>query len=74
MIILDNSDLYYQGSQSLRENGLLEVDFTGFAPMVDYTSTTSIYFHRNFNFKPRYARQPIYGIGRGVKDRTKIWE
>ena len=63
MIILDNSDCLPESSRLLRESGLIEVDMTGFAPINDYSCTTSFYFHRGFGFKPLTDRQPMPGIG-----------
>jgi hypothetical protein len=63
MIILDNSDWLPESARVLREAGLIEVDMTGFAPVNDYTCTTSFFLHRNFAFKPRQDRQPMPGIG-----------
>jgi len=63
MIILDNSDWLPESSRALRTAGLIEVDMTGFAPMNDYTCTTSFYLHREFAFKPTADRQPQPGIG-----------
>jgi hypothetical protein len=36
---------------------------TGFAPINDYTCTTSFYLHRAFAFKPLQDRQPVAGTG-----------
>jgi hypothetical protein len=63
MIILDNSDWLPESSRLLRESGLIEIDMTGFAPINDYTHTTSFYLHREFAFRPRHDRQPIAGVG-----------
>jgi hypothetical protein len=63
MIILDNSDWLPESSRLLREAGLIEIDMTGFAPINDYTCTTSFYLHRAFNFRPAEDRQPVPGIG-----------
>jgi hypothetical protein len=62
-IILDNADWYPKGAQVLRDADLIEVDFTGFSPINGYTSTTSFFFHRLFNFKPRIDCQPLHGTG-----------
>ena len=43
LLILDNSDWYPQICASLRQRGMLEVDFHGFGPVNDYTWTTSIF-------------------------------
>src|SRR5207244_9596553 len=63
MIILDNSDWLPESSRHLREAGLIEVDMTGFAPINDYTCTTSFYLHPEFAFRPARDRQPLPGIG-----------
>jgi hypothetical protein len=63
MIILDNSDWLPESARVLREAGLIEVDMTGFAPINDYTCTTSFFLHRDFAFKPSQDRQPMPGIG-----------
>lgn len=63
MIILDNSDLYIQTARLLREADLIQVDMTGFSPMVYYTTTTSFFLHRQFAFRPRAAHQPQRGVG-----------
>ena len=63
MIILDNSDWLPESAHQLRGAGLIEVDMTGFAPINDYTSTTSFFLHRAFAFKPLQPRQPMPGIG-----------
>jgi hypothetical protein len=62
LIILDNSDLWLTSSQILRDSGLIQVDFTGFAPMSDNCHTTSVYFSRDFNFVPLRGYQPHKSI------------
>lgn len=62
-VILDNSDWYEKTASFLRDANLIEVDMTGFGPINGYTWTTSFFFHREFNFKPLYNRQPVHGIG-----------
>ncbi len=63
MIILDNSDWHYQTAAMLRQSGLIEVDMTGFKPGMPRTYTTSLFLHRQFDFKPVSDRQPVGGIG-----------
>ncbi len=63
MIILDNSDWLPESSRYLRTSGLIEIDMTGFAPINDYTCTTSFYLHRAFAFEPLGDRQPMHGTG-----------
>jgi hypothetical protein len=64
MIILDNSDRHPDICENLRNFGLIEVDFHGFGPINDYTWTTSVFFHRDFDIRP-LSIQPIIPIGGG---------
>jgi hypothetical protein len=63
IVILDNSDWHFNTAAMLKESGLLQVDMTGFKPCYSHTGTTSIFFHREFNFPTIAERQPVYGIG-----------
>jgi hypothetical protein len=63
MIILDNSDWLPESAHHLRGAGLIEVDMTGFAPINDYTCTTSLFLHRAFAFTSLHERQPMPGTG-----------
>lgn len=64
MIILDNSDRHPDIAEKFRNLGLINIDFHGFGPINDYTWTTSIFLHREFNFKP-ISVQPVIPIGGG---------
>ena len=44
ILILDNSDWYHRVAARIREQGFLEVSFSGFGPVNDYTWTTSFFF------------------------------
>jgi hypothetical protein len=66
LIILDNSDLWLTSSQILRDSGLIQVDFTGFAPMNAHCHTTSVYFSRDFNIVPLRRHQPHKSIAQPV--------
>jgi hypothetical protein len=70
LIILDNSDWLPASSRFLRDSGLLEVDMTGPGPVNRYMWTTSLFFHRMFDFPSNTQRRPMPGIG-GV---DQIWE
>jgi hypothetical protein len=70
LIILDNSDWLPVSSRFLRDSGLLEVDMTGPGPVNRYMWTTSLFFHRTFDFPSKTQRRPMPGIG-GV---DQIWE
>jgi hypothetical protein len=63
VIILDNSDWHERSAARLRAAGLLQVDMTGIGPINPYTWTTSFFFHREFDFPSRGARQPRHGRG-----------
>lgn len=69
MIILDDSDRvntskeYVEAIQTLKNAGLLQVDFYGFCPLNNYTKTTSLFLSRNFDFATLEKVQPINGIG-----------
>lgn len=63
MIILDNSDWYPNVSSFLRDNNLIEVDFSGFGPVNNYTWTTSLYLTRDFRFRSLNPIQPVPPIG-----------
>ena len=63
VIILDNSDWFFEASQNLRNHDLIEVDMAGMGPISDFVSTTSFYFSREFRVKPKNARQPVGAIG-----------
>jgi hypothetical protein len=63
LIILDNSDWLPESSRVLRESGLIQVDMTGFTPIIGHTQTTSLFFHREFVTVPRGDRLPQLGPG-----------
>lgn len=63
LIILDNSDWLPASSKLLRDEGLLEIDMTGPGPVNRYMWTTSLFFHRLFDFPARTQRRPMPGIG-----------
>jgi hypothetical protein len=57
-IILDNSDQCQKACAVLREAGLVQIDFTGFAPGNGYAQTTSIFFRNSFRFRPLRTFHP----------------
>jgi len=63
LVILDNADWHSGGAAVLRSGGLLEVDMAGFGPIAWFTTTTSFFFHREFDFPRRHQRQPMHGTG-----------
>lgn len=66
MIILDNADWYPKTAEFLRRLDLIEIDFSGFGPINNYTWTTSLFLKRGFNFKTLSRRQPAHPVG-GLK-------
>jgi len=73
VIVLDNSDWFPRTAAALREHDLIEVDMSGFGPINDYTSTTSLFFHRAFAIPPRYGRQPLSPVGGVTKEFDEGW-
>ena len=63
VIILDNSDWFSDASGTLREADLIEVDMAGLAPINDFVTTTSFYFHREFRGASKSERQPVGAPG-----------
>lgn len=63
LIVLDNADWHHHTAALLKRSGLLQVDMTGFKPTEHHTSTTSLFFHRAFDFPTLEQRQPSFGIG-----------
>jgi predicted O-methyltransferase YrrM len=66
MIILDNSDLWLKSASILRHAGLIQVDFTGFAPLESHAHTTSVFLTRDFNFEPLHGHQPHKSVAQPV--------
>lgn len=58
MIILDNSDLWPQCAEILRNSNLIQVDFTGLVPIEVHFQTTSVFLSRDFSFRPLEGLQP----------------
>ncbi|MGH9307724.1 MAG: class I SAM-dependent methyltransferase, partial [Vicinamibacterales bacterium] len=58
LIILDNSDWLPRSARLLRGTGLLQVDMSGFIPLGGHTQTTSFFFDRTCELRPRDGRQP----------------
>jgi len=64
MVILDNSEWYPKSAAMLREAGnLIQADFYGFKATESHTSTTSVFFHREYKNIPRAATQPTLMYG-----------
>ncbi|MBP1465725.1 class I SAM-dependent methyltransferase [Candidatus Chloroploca sp. M-50] len=63
VIVLDNSDWYPDSAKFLRDAGLLQVDFSGFVPVALLTSTTSLFFRRDFSVSSKSNQQPRPSLG-----------
>lgn len=63
LIILDNADYLPASANFLREMDLLEVDMSGPGPDSGHMWTTSMFFHRDFDFPSKTDRRPAPGIG-----------
>ncbi len=58
IIILDNSDQCLNSAYILRSAGLIQADFTGFAPLSSHAQTTTVFFTRGYDFQPKNGHQP----------------
>ena len=58
MIVLDNSDMWPGSAAIVRAAGLIQADFTGFAPLEPHAHTTSVFFQRDYGFQPMHVHQP----------------
>lgn len=64
LIILDNSEWFPKAFDYLLSKGFTHVDFSGFTPFNDYTSTTSFFFKPgNVDFNFSKAKKLRYSIG-----------
>lgn len=64
VVILDNSDWFPKTAKFLRSQNLIQVDFSGFGPVNDYTWTTSIFLTRSFEVVPQSTlpQHPVGGL------------
>lgn len=66
IILLDNSDWYRDVAEILREGGYFQTDFSGFGPINNYASTTSLFFPFKSPLLKRIAMPvPICGTKTG---------
>jgi hypothetical protein len=63
LVILDNADSYPDCCEALRTADLLQVDLSGFGPIDGYTWTTTLFFHREFDFPHLGAGRPTPPMG-----------
>jgi hypothetical protein len=62
-IVLDNSDWYPKTTAFLRSLDLLQVDFFGLPPIVNFHTATSVFLKRSAALRPTGDVQPHRGIG-----------
>jgi hypothetical protein len=63
MIILDNADWYPKTAALLRDAGLIQIDFSGYGPVNNYTWTTSLFLRSAVKLRPLGDRMPQPAIG-----------
>lgn len=70
MIIIDDAQRvhnypeYQQALQQLQtDSRFIEIDFTGFTPIANFTKITSVFISRKNNFKRKNLKTPDFGIG-----------
>jgi hypothetical protein len=63
MVILHLADRYPAAARRLRDGDLIEIDFTGFAPLERRPVTTAVFLHRAFDKTSRAGRRPLPGVG-----------
>lgn len=72
MIVLDNADWHPESAARLKASGLIQVDFSGFKVNESHASTTSLFLHREFDFKTLSPSQPAYCMG--AKRTLSSWD
>jgi hypothetical protein len=72
-VVLDNSEWYPNCAAALRESGLIEVDFAGLGPVVEFSTTTSLFLHPEFRPKPRALPFPRVSPGQQMIDASDDW-
>ena len=66
LILLDNSDRIeeHRSGKLLRENGFIQIDFSGFGPINGYCWTTSVFVKGSGLYLLNYSNpSPIGGLG-----------
>jgi hypothetical protein len=63
IIIFDNSDWFPKSIEYLRQQNLIQVDFSGFGPAIGFTWSTSIFFDRKFDINYLVEHQQVHPIG-----------
>lgn len=63
LFIIDNSDWLPLSCQEIRDQGFIEIDFSGLGPLNDHSETTSFFFKEDFRIKPNSIEHPGHAIG-----------
>lgn len=63
IIIFDNSDWFPKSIQYLKQQNLIQIDFSGFGPVNNYTWSTTIFFDREFNMNHLVSNNNLHPIG-----------
>lgn len=66
LLIVDNSDWLPNTCKLLRNQGFLEIDFSGLGPLNSHAETTSLFFKKDFKIRPLSNDHPGYATG-GLK-------
>lgn len=61
-IIIDNSDQCLVACKILRDEGFVQIDFTGFVPGTGYAQCTSFFFKGAYKFRTRDDQQPVRSV------------
>jgi len=68
-VIFDNSDWYPNAIRYLRQNlGWIQVDFHGFGPIADFTTTTTIFFDKSIILKYQTNLFSMFNIKQIAED------
>ena len=74
IVILDNSDWYWDTADRIRRDGFFEFSFSGFGPVNDYTWTTSFFVPGPSARQREFGRpDPIGGHPVGPEARDELW-
>jgi len=66
LFIVDNSDWLPDTCKMIRDQGFIEMDFSGLGPLVVHAETSSFFFKPDIRIRPRTEIHPGFAIG-GLK-------
>ncbi|MFC1680374.1 class I SAM-dependent methyltransferase [Pseudomonadota bacterium] len=67
IVIFDDSDTWLRCAALLRNSGLIQADFTGFAPLIVTAKCTSVFFTREYDMAPIDGYQPHASVAQPAK-------